>query len=130
MDSEVLGGANKTDPFDSARLREAGNLMKRVCTKQVISGAYAISATRDGAVPRIYCGFETRADRDAIAELAGAGPALSGGTWASRRQILLDTAKEQALNAAAIPRDNKGAGRRARKRDHQEEEYLSLRWLT
>ena len=125
---EALGGAKAEDPFDSGCLREAGNLIKRVCTKQAISGDYAVSSLRDGAVVHVQVGFLLLADRDALADRVGA---LSGeaGAWASRRHFLLDAEKAEILNAAGVPRDNRGAGRKAREKARAIEQELGPRWI-
>lgn len=126
LHENALGGASSNDHFDSDRVREAGNLLKRVCTKQSIAGGYSVTALREGDI-RVRCGFANRHDRDIIANFAGAA-SQSAGPWASCRRFVLDPETVEALIAVAIPRDIKGPGRRARERQRDEEGQRGLRW--
>lgn len=123
---DVLGGKRTGDPFDGERIREASNLLKRVCTGQKILGDYAVTSARDTNI-RVRCGFLDVRERDLIGDLAGAivAPSLH---WASRRHCLLDPAIETFLNAAGTRKDNKGPGRRAREKGRKDEDDRTLRW--
>jgi hypothetical protein len=126
LSSDVLGGTRAADAFDGERIREAANLLKRVCTKQKVAGDYAVSGVRAGNIS-VRCGFLDVRERDLIGDLGGA-VVLTGGPWATRRYILLDPASEALLSDAGTPRDNSSAGRRARDRARKAEDDRGLRW--
>ena len=128
LGNHVLGGAREGDPFDGERSREAGNLLRRVCTGQSIPGDYAIKAIREGAI-RVRCGFVDVADCNIVAKLADAKP-VKPLSWGSRWHLVLDTAKEEALNAAGTNRDNRSAGRLAREKFVALERERGLLWRT
>jgi hypothetical protein len=126
LSPDVLGGIRAGDTFDGERIREAANLLKRVCTKQKVAGDYAVTAARDTNIS-VRCGFLNVRERDLIGDLAGA-VILSAPPWASRRYLLLDPATEVLLNESGVPRDSKGAGRRAKQKAEKDEVDRGLRW--
>ncbi len=127
LSPDTLGGVRSVDPYDGERIREAANLLKRVCSKQKLAGEYAVAPAR-GTNISVRCGFRDVRERDLIGDLAGASVVVSPPPWASRRYCLLDPAREVVLGAAGKPRDNKGAGRRAQAKAVKDQDEQGLRW--
>jgi hypothetical protein len=49
------GGPRPDDPFDTARLRFAANLMVRTCTQSKLAGDFAVQPLRDNGALLIHC---------------------------------------------------------------------------
>ena len=127
LDASFFGGKVTNDPFDSHRLREAVNLMGRVCTRFKLPGAHTATTSRAQGASLVLCLFELREDRDRVAELAAATTPGDAGEWASRRDFLLCARVHERLVAVGGETDNRYAGRRRRERD-REAAAQTLRW--
>jgi hypothetical protein len=112
------GGRRDDDPFDSARLRFAANLMVRTCSHLKFTGPFAVQPSREGNRLLIHCAVAEAADFARLAEVAG-GSELEASLWRGRRYFQLDEARHDALLAIAGPPDGRGAGRRARAAEEQ-----------
>ncbi|WP_425066999.1 hypothetical protein [Reyranella sp.] len=120
------GGKREDDPFDSARLRFAANLLVRTCSHLKLQGPFAVQPSREGNALVIQCAVTEAHDFARLAELMG-GREIEASEWCGHRHFLLDDAKHEALLAIAGPPDGRGAGRRARAaaRESDEQRY---RW--
>lgn len=127
MSSDLLGGFQQADPFDSARIKTIGNLLKRVIAPRSLEGDWALGSVREGGAARIRWGFLASGDAAAMANLIGASLVSPEG-WASRRFIVVDEKIREVLESVANPADTRGAGRRARERALKDESDRSLRW--
>ena len=127
LDASFFGGKVANDPFDSHRLREAVNLMARVCTQLKLPGAHAATTSRAQGASLVLCLFELPEDRDKVAELAAPATPGEAGEWASRREFLLCARVHDRLVAVGGETDNRYAGRRRRDRD-REAAAQTLRW--
>lgn len=107
------GGQAPDDPFDTARLRFAANLIVRTCTQSKLQGDFAVQPLRDGGALLIHCAVAEPADFARLCEIVG-GTDVDASLWRGRRRFLLDEARHDALLAIAGPPDSRGAGRRAR----------------
>lgn len=123
---EFAGGRREDDPFDSARLRFAANLIVRTCSHLKMKGPFAVQPSRDGGSLVIKCGVTQHEDFARLGEVTG-GQEIEASVWRGERHFLLDEATHEALLAIAGQPDGRGAGRRARdaSREAQEER---LRW--
>lgn len=121
------GGRRDDDPFDSARLRFAANLMVRTCSHLKLQGPFAVQPSREGNRLLIHCAVTEAADFARLAELAG-GSQIEASVWRGRRYFQLDEARHDALLAIAGPPDGRGAGRRARAAAREAEEQSRDRW--
>lgn len=121
------GGRRDDDPFDSARLRFAANLMVRTCSQLKLDGPFAVQPSREGNRLLIHCAVSEAADFSRLADLAG-GTQIEASVWRGRRYFQLDEARYDALLAIAGPPDGRGAGRRARAAAREAEEQHRGRW--
>ncbi len=121
------GGRRDDDPFDSARLRFAANLMVRTCSHLKLEGPFAVQPSREGNRLLIHCAVAEAADFARLAEVAG-GREIEALLWRGRRDFQLDEARHDALLAIAGPPDGRGAGRRARTAAREAEEQSRFRW--
>lgn len=127
LDASFFGGKVANDPFDSHRLREGVNLISRVCTRLRLDGSHAATTSRAQGASLVLCLFDTREDRDKVADLAAATESEESGEWASRRVFSLCATVHDRLVAVGGETDNRYAGRRRRERD-REAAAESLRW--
>jgi hypothetical protein len=107
------GGPTVDDPFDTARLRFAANLLVRTCTRSKLRGDFAVQPLRDSNALLIHCAVNEPADFTQLCEIVG-GRDLEPTPWRGRRCFLLDEARHDILLAVAGPPDLRGAGRRLR----------------
>lgn len=121
------GGRRDDDPFDSARLRFAANLMVRTCSHLKLKGPFAIQPSREGNRLLVQCAVTEEPDFARLAEAAG-GSEIEASLWRGRRHFQLDEACHDALLAIAGPPDGRGAGRRARAAAREAEEQSRYRW--
>lgn len=115
------GGPRSDDPFDTARLRFAANLMVRTCTQSKLKGDFAVQPLRDSNALLIHCAVTEPADFAQLCELVG-GTDIEESLWRGRRRFLLDETTHEALLVVAGPPDSRGAGRRARAAREREAE--------
>lgn len=127
LSSDLLGGLHPTDPYDSARIKTIGNLLKRVMAPRASADDWAIGSVRESGAARVRWGFLSSDDATDMAKLIGASLASPSG-WASRRHIVVDERIRQVLESAANPADTRGAGRRAREKALKAEHDRILRW--
>lgn len=127
LTSCFAGGRRDDDPFDSARLRFAANLMVRTCSHLKLEGPFAVQPSRDGNSLLIHCAVSEPGDFARLAEVTGGGE-VEASLWRRRRHFLLDEARHEALLAVAGPPDGRGAGRRARAAAREAEEQSRYRW--
>ncbi len=129
LESSFFGGKIANDPFDSQRLREAVNLMGRVCTRLKLGGSYTATTSRaESGSSMVLCLFGKLEDRDRVADLARARIAEDDPKgWASRRIFSLCSAVHECLVAVGGETDNRYASRRRREREHAAA-ARSLRW--
>lgn len=120
------GGPREDDPFDSARLRFAANLMVRTCSHLKMNGPFAVQPSREDGSLLVQCAVTDPSDFLRLGEITG-GRELEASLWCGRRHFLLDNATHESLLAIAGPPDSRGAGRRARAASQQGEEQ-SHRW--
>jgi len=120
------GGRREDDPFDSARLRFAANLVVRTCSHLKLKGPFAVQPSRDGNNLLVQCAVTEPEDFARLAEATG-GREIEASLWCGHRHFLLDDAAHEALLTIAGPPDGRGAGRRARaaSRDSEEQRH---RW--
>lgn len=121
------GGRHDDDPFDSARLRFAANLIVRTCSQLKLKGPFAVQPSRDGNSLLIHCAVTEHVDFQRLAEATGASE-VEAVLWRGRRHFQLDEARHEALLAIAGPPDGRGAGRRARVAAREAEEQSRYRW--
>ena len=121
------GGRRDDDPFDSARLRFAANLIVRTCSHLKLEGPFAVQPSRDGNQPLIHCAVRQPDDFARLVDATG-GRDVEPLLWRGRRHFLLDEARHEALLAIAGPPDGRGAGRRARAVAREAEEQSRYRW--
>ena len=121
------GGRRDDDPFDSARLRFAANLIVRTCSHLKLGGPFAVQPSRDADGLLIQCVVTEAGDFARLAEVTG-GNEIDAALWRGRRHFLLDEACHEALLAIAGPPDGRGAGRRARAVAREAEEQSRYRW--
>ncbi|MDB5578677.1 MAG: hypothetical protein JWR80_3853, partial [Bradyrhizobium sp.] len=115
------GGPKEGDPFDTVRLREAYNLLARMCKRLGITGRYSISALR-GVTPMVSLALESAGDYERVVLLTGTdgedlGPA--------RKSFTLDEATYIRLLDVAGPPDN---DRKDRQKKAEEARVFSARW--
>ncbi|MDB5487384.1 MAG: hypothetical protein JWQ58_1099 [Reyranella sp.] len=115
------GGPRPDDPFDTARLRFAANLMVRTCTQSKLAGDFAVQPLRDSGALLIHCAVTQPADFARLCKTVG-GEDVEAALWRGRRRFVLDEARHDALLAIAGPPDSRGAGRRARAAKERESE--------
>lgn len=120
------GGRRDDDPFDSARLRFAANLIVRTCSHLKLEGPFAVQPSRD-AGPLILCAVTEPVDFARLSEVTG-GVDIDALPWRARLHFQLDEARHEALLAVAGPPDGRGAGRRARAVAREAEEHARYRW--
>ncbi|WP_422034721.1 hypothetical protein [Reyranella sp.] len=120
------GGRREDDPFDSARLRFAANLIVRTCSHLDLKGPFAVQPSREGNNLMIQCVVAESEDFARLGEVTG-GREIEASLWCGRRHFLLDNATHDALLAIAGQPDGRGAGRRARAASREAEEQR-LRW--
>ena len=65
-------------------------------------GAFALTVSRAAGFPEILCGFETRADADALAGLSKATTTDRYPGFATQRAFSLDAPMEAALRAGLL----------------------------
>ena len=121
------GGPRDDDPFDSARLRFAANLIVRTCSHLKLKGPFAVQPSREGNSLLIQCAVLEPADYQRLGEATGAHE-VEASLWRGRRQFTLDEARHEQLLAIAGPPDGRGAGRRARAAARDAEEQSRHRW--
>lgn len=107
------GGPRPDDPFDTARLRFAANLLVRTCSQSKLAGDFAVQPLRDNGALLIHCAVTEPVDFARLCAAVG-GKDIEAALWRGRRRFLLDEARHDALLAIAGPSDSRGAGRRAR----------------
>lgn len=122
LGSSFLGGPNARDPFDTARLRAACNLMARLCSQLHLAGDYAITPLR-GATPMVGVAFASEPDYDSVARLVlgetpGTGP----------NSFVLDAAAHAGLLEVAGPPDHDRAGRRSKEKEAAMAAAFGERW--
>lgn len=127
LTSCFAGGRREDDPFDSARLRFAANLMVRTCSHLKLQGPFAVQPSRNGSSLLINCAVIETADFARLAEVTG-GEDVEASLWRGRRHFQLDEARHEALLAVAGPPDGRGAGRRARAAARDADEQSRYRW--
>ena len=115
------GGAREDDPFDTARLRFAANLMVRTCTHSNLRGDFAVQPLREPQALVIHCAVTDAADFAHLREVVGATE-IEASPWRGRCHVLLDEARHERLLPIAGPPDSRGAGRRARVARERESE--------
>lgn len=120
------GGRREDDPFDSARLRFAANLIVRTCSHLKLKGPFAVQPSREGNSLLIQCAVTEPEDFARIGQLAG-GREMAPSLWCGHRHFLLDDAVHEVLLAVAGEPDGRGAGRRARVEAREAEEQRH-RW--
>lgn len=120
------GGRREDDPFDSARLRFAANLIVRTCSHLKLKGPFAVQPSREGNSLMIQCVVAESEDFVRLGEVTG-GREIEASLWCGQRHFLLDNATHDALLAIAGQPDGRGAGRRARAASREAEEQR-LRW--
>lgn len=120
------GGRREDDPFDSARLRFAANLVVRTCSHLKLKGPFAVQPSREGNSLRIQCVVKESDDFVRLGELTG-GREVEASLWRGSRHFLLDESTHEALLAIAGQPDGRGAGRRARAASRDAEDQR-LRW--
>lgn len=118
----VLGGCKARDPYDSALLREASNLVARACTHLGLKADYAITPARVPA-PHVELAFVHLEDMRSLVGVA----------WPPKRDeasvtLILDEGAFRRLLKVAGPPDNKGRERRSREKQEAFVETFSLRW--
>ena len=111
--SDFGGGPRPDDPFDTARLRFAANLMVRTCTQSKLAGNFAVQPLRESGNLLIHCAVTELADFARLCAAVG-GRDVEASPWRGCRRFLLDEAHHEALLAIAGAPDSRGAGRRAR----------------
>lgn len=121
------GGPRDDDPFDSARLRFAANLIVRTCSHLKLKGPFAVQPSREGNSLLIQCAVVEPADYQRLGEATG-GDEVEASVWRGRRHFTLDEARHEQLLAIAGPPDGRGAGRRARAAVREAEEQSRHRW--
>ncbi|WP_428680008.1 hypothetical protein [Reyranella sp.] len=120
------GGRREDDPFDSARLRFAANLIVRTCSHLKLKGPFAVQPSREGNMLVIQCAVTELQDFLRLADLTG-GREIEASLWRGHRHFQLDDPKHVSLLAIAGPPDGRGAGRRARAASRESEEQRH-RW--
>ncbi len=115
------GGPRSDDPFDTARLRFAANLMVRTCTQSKLKGNFAVQPLRDSNALLIHCAVTEPGDFAQLCNIVG-GTDVEASLWLGRRRFLLDEARHESLLAIAGSPDSRGAGRRARAAKEREAE--------
>jgi len=121
------GGRRDDDPFDSARLRFAANLIVRTCSHLKLEGSFAVQPSRDDNSLLIHCAVTEPADYARLAEATG-GSEIDAALWRGRRRFWLDDVRYELLLAIAGPPDGRGAGRRARAASREADELSRYRW--
>lgn len=119
-----LGGPKDTDPFDTARLREASNLMARMCTRLGLAERYAITPMR-GATPMVGLAFASSADFERVALLSRAAGNELG---PARKSFTLDEETHAQLLEVAGEPDYDRAERRNKAKTEDQSAALSQRW--
>lgn len=114
------GGRREDDPFDSARLRFAANLIVRTCSHLKLKGPFAVQPSREGNTLVIQCGVTEPDDFSRLTNATG-GREIEASLWLGHRHFLLDDARHESLLAIAGPPDGRGAGRRARDASRESE---------
>ena len=108
------GGPTADDPFDTARLRFAANLMVRTCTQSKLGGDFAVQPpARQRRAAHSLRGNRTPPTSRGFCEIVG-GRDHEAAPWRGLRRFLLDEARHESLLAVAGPPDSRGAGRRVR----------------
>ena len=90
------------DEIGSRRLRDLRDLLHRIIGRRASSGAFALTVSRAAGFPEILCGFETKADADAVAALACAEPTDRYPGFTTQRFFRLDTPMAAALRAGLL----------------------------
>ena len=90
------------DEIGSRRLRGLRDLLHRVIARLPLVGAFALTVSRAAGFPEILCGFETRADADALAGLSKATTTDRYPGFATQRAFSLDAPMEAALRAGLL----------------------------
>ena len=121
------GGPRDDDPFDSARLRFAANLIVRTCSHLKLEGPFAVQPSRDGNTLLIQCVVIEPVDFARLGDTTGGGE-IGASIWRGRRHFKLDETCHESLLAIAGPPDGRGAGRRARAVAREAEEQSLYRW--
>ncbi len=80
------GGAREDDPFDTARLRFAANLMVRTCTHSNLRGDFAVQPLREPQALVIHCAVTDAADFAQLREVVGATE-IEAGPWRGRCHV-------------------------------------------
>ncbi|MDB5578748.1 MAG: hypothetical protein JWR80_3924 [Bradyrhizobium sp.] len=119
--ADFAGGPKADDPFDTARLREACNLMARLCTRLGLAGDYAITPIR-GVTPMVGLAFACASDYRHIVQLWRGdvpGPV--------HNSVLLDDAIHTCLLEVAGPPDCDRSKRRSKAKEEMASAF-SERW--
>lgn len=128
LDPSFCGGRVADDPFDTQRLREGVNLTNRVCTHLKLRGTHSTTTSRAESGSLVLCAFQSREDRDAVADIVEARASVEDAAdWASRRVFSLTAAMHERLVSVGGETDNRYAGRRRRDRERKASEQ-TLRW--
>lgn len=120
-------GPCESDPFDTARVRFAVNLMARYCSGLPVRGPVALQGGRDGCDTLVKVATGDSADFERLGLVTASSP-VSAGEWKAQAQFVLDEPLHRELLQIAGAPDTRGAGRRARERQTAEREDRSLRW--
>ncbi len=129
LESSFFGGKVANDPFDSQRLREAVNLMGRVCARLKLDGSYTATTSRaeSGSSMVLLPVRETRGSRQGRRSRPRASRRRRCKRMGEPAHFPLCPAVHECLVAVGGETDNRYAGRRRRERDHAAA-ARSLRW--
>ena len=122
-------GVCPQEPFDSYRLRFAGDLMKRCCSGLGLKGGFSVEGSRVGGTAIVHVAVEREADLERLTSLTSSMPEPST-PWKAKADFELTEALHDRLLEFAGPPDKRSAGRRAREKKKKHEEEQSLRWGT
>ncbi len=127
LDGSFAGGPQASDPFDTARVRFAVNLMARYCSGLQLRGPVALQGGRDEHSTLVRLATSDNGDFRLLSLAVESTPALPG-DWKGQGGFVLDDVLHHRLLTVAGAPDARGAGRRARERHATEVEDRSLRW--
>lgn len=127
LDPTFGDGPCDSDPFDTARVRFAVNLMARYCSGLPLQGPIALQGGRDGRHTLVKLATSDPADFRKLNTVLASTPAPAG-DWQEQGHFVLDDVLHRKLLRIAGAPDMRGAGRRAKERQAAEQEDRSLRW--
>lgn len=120
-------GGGPQGPYDSHRLRFAGDLMKRCCSRLGFTGEFSVEGSREGGTPTVHVAVANEADLARLTSVTSCRPEPAE-SWKAKADFELTDALHGRLLEVAGPPDHRGAGRRARERKARDQEEQSLRW--